>query len=161
MGSGKWMIFVLAGTFWIIVSWDMECGISDLLMTDCLDNFFPTSVGTCVTNASLSVLSVLVCLYGGSGRPVEPVLKAPSRAVSQSVSQSVDDVHRIQRIRGQKGPTKPKDRANNAKETFLNNSICRTLNASTLYRGQNPQNREKRVSGSKNSHFPVHQKRAL
>ena len=27
-------------------------------------------------------------------------------------------------------------------------------NASALHRGQNPQNREKRVSGSKNSHFP-------
>ena len=26
-------------------------------------------------------------------------------------------------------------------------------NAQALYRGQNPQNREKRVSGSKNSHF--------
>ena len=34
-------------------------------------------------------------------------------------------------------------------------------NASALYRGQNPQNREKRVSGSKNSHFPMHQKRAI
>ena len=34
-------------------------------------------------------------------------------------------------------------------------------NASALHRGQNPQNREKRVSGSKNSHFPVPQKRAL
>ena len=34
-------------------------------------------------------------------------------------------------------------------------------NASALYRGQNPQNREKRVSGSKNSHFPRPQKRAI
>ena len=34
-------------------------------------------------------------------------------------------------------------------------------NASALYRGQNPQNREKRVSGSKNSHFRSPQKRAL
>ena len=33
--------------------------------------------------------------------------------------------------------------------------------ASALYRGQNPQNREKRVSGSKSSHFPSPQKRAL
>ena len=29
-----------------------------------------------------------------------------------------------------------------------------------LHRGQNPQNREKRVSVSKNSHFPMPQKRA-
>ena len=34
-------------------------------------------------------------------------------------------------------------------------------NASAPYRGQNRQNREKRVSGSKNSHFPVPQKWAL
>ena len=33
-------------------------------------------------------------------------------------------------------------------------------NPLTLYRGQNPQNREKRVSGSKNSHFRSPQKRA-
>ena len=46
--------------------------------------------------------------------------------------------------------------------------VCQTYvlragvaNAPALYRGQNPQNREKRVSGSKNSHFPMPQKRAI
>ena len=37
----------------------------------------------------------------------------------------------------------------------------RLANASALHRGQNPQNWEKRVSGSKNSHFPMRQKRAI
>ena len=40
-------------------------------------------------------------------------------------------------------------------------SSKRLAKASAPYRGQNRQNREKRVSGSKNSHFPVSQKWAL
>ena len=41
---------------------------------------------------------------------------------------------------------KPRMKISSENEHFV-------VNASALYRGQNPQNREKRVSGSKNSHF--------
>ena len=57
------------------------------------------------------------------------------------------------------GPFRSANRTLAIPENFCR--FVRLAKASALYRGQNPQNREKRVSGSKNSHFPSPQKRAL
>ena len=69
-----------------------------MLMTNCLDNFFPTSVGTCVTNASLSVLVRLGLSVWrvGSTRGACP---KGSFTGSQSVSQSLRKFLANERLR--------------------------------------------------------------
>ena len=89
MGSGKRMYVVLAGTLGKLLC--MVVGISDLLMTNCLDRIVLTSVCTCVLEPSQSSLSLSVSFSGRSvlsGR-VDPwnLSKVPSRV--QSISQSV------------------------------------------------------------------------
>ena len=91
-------------------------------------------------------------VFGVSG-PLGRLLLLNSSELLQNPSRGAKDTNLRHRFLSSAGAGRSR-----ALPVISDESIAK---ASAPYRGQNGQNREKRVSGSKHSHFPMSQKWAL